>query len=134
MKRYAAPKQLPPTAHVFGNEVGDRVPDIRTEWEETCEAGNGTGLKYHDLRREFGSRLLETPGVSVHHVRDALGHADLKTTSRYLATTIKKLADVMRPKEQHRAAGFAQDSHKPPADQPHDEASDSRENPSNLLN
>jgi DNA-3-methyladenine glycosylase I len=45
-----------------------------------------TNLKFHDLRREFGSRLLEVVGGNSAIVRDWLGHADL-TTKRCLATS-----------------------------------------------
>jgi integrase len=99
-----------PSAHVFGNEVGERVPDIRRDWASTCQAAGIAGLHFHDLRREFGSRLLETPGVGPHHVRDCLGHANITTTSTYLATTIAALQHVGRQFEQHRQirTAFAQ--------------------------
>ncbi len=42
-------------------------------------------LHLHDLRREFARRLLES-GADQHDVRDFLGHANITTTSRYLAT------------------------------------------------
>lgn len=75
-----------PDASVFGNEVGEPILDIKTEWKAVCTAANITGLVLHDLRHEFGSRLLESernPAV----VRDWLGHANITTTSRYVATT-----------------------------------------------
>lgn len=99
-----------PSAIVFGNEVGEQIVDIRCAWMETCAAAGITGLHFHDLRREFASRLRETPGISDHHVRDWLGHADMATTSRYLATTRVGLQHARRAFEQHRD-GFAQDSH-----------------------
>jgi integrase len=95
---------------VFGNGVGERVTDIRPEWVETCQASEITGLHFHDLRREFASRLRETPGISDHHVRDWLGHADMATTSKYLATTRVGLQQARRVFEQHRA-GFAHGLH-----------------------
>jgi integrase len=127
---------LPPTAHVFGDEVGGRVKDFREQWRRTCDAAKVTGLRFHDLRREFGSQLLETPGVSVHHVRDALGHADLKTTSRYLSTTPEQLDDVMRRREAHRerAAGFAHGSHTNRPDAPAEALAEGPKNTGNLLN
>jgi integrase len=89
-------------------------------------------LKFHDLRREFGSQLLKTPGVTVHHVRDALGHADLNTTSRYLSMTLDALEAAMRRREARRA-GFAQDSHTPTNDAPADTTASHVENPANTL-
>ena len=67
----------------------------------------GESLSQHvafDLRREFASRLRESPGVSDHHVRDWLGHADLATTSRYLATTRVGLRHARAAFERHWAA------------------------------
>jgi integrase len=66
-----------PGAFVFGNEVGEPIADIRQAWQQTCAAAGSTRLHFHDLRREFASRLRETPGISDHHVRDWLGHADM---------------------------------------------------------
>ena len=57
------------------------------------------GLHFHDLRREFGSRLRETPGMSDHEVRDWLGHASITTTSRYLRSTPMRLAQALERME-----------------------------------
>jgi integrase len=101
----------PLEAFVFGNEVGERISDIRDDWAKTCKAAGITGLNFHDLRREFASRLRETPGVSDHHVRDWLGHADMATTSKYLSTTRTGLQQARRQFERHRES-FAHDLHK----------------------
>lgn len=39
-------------------------------------------LRWHDLRHEYASRLVER-GVPLSHVRDLLGHASIVTTERY---------------------------------------------------
>jgi site-specific recombinase XerD len=52
------------------------------------------GLHFHDLRREFGSRLLES-GADFHDVREFLGHANITTTSRYLASTPQRLEKAL---------------------------------------
>ena len=109
--------ELGPEAFVFGNEVGEPVGDIRDVWAETCRAAKIAGLHFHDLRREFASRLRETPGISDHHVRDWLGHADLATTSRYLSTTRVGLQQARKVFEQHRAL-FAHDSHTEGSEEP----------------
>jgi len=103
--------EQPASAFVFGNEVGEPTKDIRDEWLQTCKAAGIAGLHFHDLRREFASRLRETPGVTDHHVRDWLGHADLATTSRYLATTRAGLQQARRAFERRSAESFAHDSH-----------------------
>lgn len=76
-------RALPPTAFVFGNEVGERVASIKTAWRGACARAGIADLHFHDLRHEAGSRKLEA-GWPVHAVQVWLGHADVATTSRYL--------------------------------------------------
>lgn len=67
----------------------------KKRWATACKAAGITGLHFHDLRHEAGSRMLEA-GWPLHHVRDLLGHADIKTTSTYLNATKYHLHDSMR--------------------------------------
>jgi len=53
--------------------------------ESTC-----AWISIHDLRREFGSRLLES-GAALHDVSYWLGHTNVSTTSQYLRTTVERL-------------------------------------------
>ena len=62
------------------------------------------GLRFHDLCREFACRLLESGDV-----RDFLGHANITTTSRYLASTPVRLE---QRSPAWKAAAFAHHSHK----------------------
>jgi integrase len=100
---------LPLTAHVFGNEVGEQVLSIRTEWDLTTERARISNLHFHDLRREFGCRLLEA-GASLNAVRDFLGHTNVTTTNTYLSTTPVHLQDALRKLEDSRRirTSFAQ--------------------------
>ena len=52
-------------------------------------------LRFHDLRHEAGSRLLDQ-GWPLHHVQAMLGHADAKTTSIYLNVTTQHLQNSMK--------------------------------------
>jgi integrase len=91
LRRHACDgKEQPTTAYVFGNEVGERVKSIRTAWELTCERAAISDLHFHDLRREFASRLLESH-ADLHDVQMFLGHAAITTTSRYLQSTPVRL-------------------------------------------
>ena len=85
-----------PDAYVFGNELGEPgvSKTIEDWWRKACARAQITDLHFHDLRREAASRLLEG-GVPEQYVQQILGHADLTTTSRYLATTRKGLQQVM---------------------------------------
>jgi integrase len=115
-----------PDDYVFGNELGQRVGSFKRAWQTLVLKAHGYSarwkkggwteldaeskaryqsidLHFHDLRREFASRLREAPGISDHEVRDWLGHANITTTSRYLATTRTTLQQARKKFEQHRS-------------------------------
>ena len=93
---------LPSEAYVFGNELGEPIKSVRKAWGAACEKAGITDLYLHDLRRESASRLVEGH-VPENAVQSLLGHANLTTTSRYLATTRNGLHQVMRQYEQRRS-------------------------------
>ena len=94
--RHYAPdrEEHPETAYVFGNAVGERILRINTAWRTTCRKAGIVDLHFHDLRREFGCRLLET-SAGLHDVREYLGHANISTTSRYLRSGTRRLAAAL---------------------------------------
>ncbi len=95
-------------AFVFGNAVGERVKSVKTAWAGTCRRAGIGGLQTRDLRREFASRLRES-GASDHDVRDFLGHANITTTSRYLASTPLRLEQALAKLEaRNRRTSVAQ--------------------------
>jgi integrase len=95
-----------PDAHVFGDETGGRVGRITTAWNATCRRAGIEGLRFHDLRHEFISRLLEA-GVAIHKVRDWAGHRSIATTGIYANTTLAHLEDARRAFEARATAGTA---------------------------
>ena len=124
--RSLAPDGVPfgPQAYVFGNLVGERVGSIKKAWMTTVLRAHGhtpewepggrknhltaasracyrrIGLHFHDLRREFGSRVLES-GSSLVEARDLLGHANISQTSTYLQSTAKSLGLAIEKKERY---------------------------------
>jgi integrase len=88
-------ERLPTDTYVFGNELGEPRLSIQDTWEKACKAAEILDLHFHDLRREFASRLLETPGVSVHDVSDWIGHSSVVTTTRYLASNSTRKQHVL---------------------------------------
>jgi len=89
---------FPPDAYVFGNAVGEQLVTIKTAWRNTCRRADIRDLRFHDLRREFACRLLES-AADLHDVRDFLGHANITTTSRYLRSTPVRLAQALERME-----------------------------------
>jgi DNA-binding transcriptional MerR regulator len=88
-------------AYVFGNAVGERLDSIKTAWKATCGRAGIEDLHFHDLQREAAWRWFEA-GVPLHHIRDLLGHADISTTSRYIAVTPTELQRSMQMAEERQ--------------------------------
>jgi integrase len=102
-----AGEPLPPQAYVFGNEIGQRSESIKSAWRLVCRRAGIENLRFHDLRREAGSRWLEG-GVPLQTVRDWLGHTNISQTSTYLESTLTGQHEAMRRFEQVRAAQVPQ--------------------------
>lgn len=100
-RRDPADEEHPPTARVFGNEIGQRVGSIKTAWNAACRRARIEDLHFHDLRREAGSRWLEG-GVPLQTVRDWLGHTSVAQTSTYLASTLHTQHEAMRRFDERR--------------------------------
>lgn len=84
VRRYAPDGTAhPPTAYVFGDAVGGKFDSIKTGWRSACKKAGIENLHAHDLRRTFGSRLLER-GASLMTVSRLLGHKLISTTNTYL--------------------------------------------------
>ena len=109
----------PDSTYVYGNECGEIIDPDKTAWNPTCARAGITGLRFHDLRREFACRLVVS-GAEQHDVRDFLGHANITTTSRYLASTPVRLAQALERMESPIRTKFAQTENQP-ADADHDD-------------
>lgn len=77
-------------------EQGEGKKPLRTAVlaPESRAALRSINLHFHDLRREAGSRWLEG-GVSLHTIRDWLGHSNIAQTSTYLSGTKQGQHDEM---------------------------------------
>jgi integrase len=82
-----AGEPLPQDAYVFGDEVGRRRYSIKTAWRLTLKRANITGLHFHDLRREAGSRWMDA-GIPLATIQRWLGHANISQTSTYLGASL----------------------------------------------
>jgi Phage integrase family len=111
MRRHAPDGTLlPVTAYVFGTAVGEPIAKEQAGdlWRATCARAKVTDLHFHDLRREFACRLMES-GASAHETRDALGHSNLTMTNQYLSTSGIGLARAFDRFERARGAGIEPD-------------------------
>jgi Phage integrase family len=125
---------LPPSAHVFGDEIGQRIGNVRRAWqtavlrahghkpvldleeEDRGEGEGGTRLSpeseaaYRTINLHFhdlrheGGSRLLEAGWPVHDVQHMPGHASLQQTSTYLNATLGGLHESMRNLDQSRPA------------------------------
>jgi integrase len=73
-----------PRDHVFVNRDGGALDGsaLRRRYIRTLDAAGLRRLTFHDLRHTFGSHAIN--GASIVQVQAWMGHADIKTTQRYL--------------------------------------------------
>lgn len=96
-------EEYPPEAAVFGEVTGQPIKSIDTAWRSACKRAGIVGLRFHDLRREFGCRLIES-GAGLHDAREFLGHANISTTSRYLRASALSLKRAIEGLDRMEAA------------------------------
>jgi integrase len=70
--------------------IGISAPTLRRLFEAARKKAGLPALRWHDLRRSFGTWLVQG-GATLADARDLLGHGDVKTTSIYLATARQDL-------------------------------------------
>jgi hypothetical protein len=69
--------------HVFSYaRTGLKLTTFRHAWEGACQVAKISGLRFHDLRHKFATRL-RAKGVHEMDIMTLLGHTTLQMTSRY---------------------------------------------------
>ena len=76
-------EKKPATCRVCSNGVGEPMGKFDTAWRTARRKAGVENRRWHDMRHEFASRLLEM-GANIIQVRDLLGHTDVKVTQKYL--------------------------------------------------
>lgn len=70
--------------YVFTNPgSNDRFREIKRSFKTGCRKAKIEGLRFHDLRHTFASRLVRN-GVDIGTLRKLLGHSTLLVTQRYV--------------------------------------------------
>lgn len=84
--------------------AGETARRIRTALltPASREAYRAIDLRFHDLRREAGSRWLDG-GVPLHRIKQWLGHANIAQTSTYLEADAADNDEAMRRYEEGQA-------------------------------
>jgi len=81
-----------------GRIRGQRYPltaaGVKTYWSRLRKRAGIVGLRFHDLRHDFGTKLLRATG-NLKLTQKAMNHRDLKTTLRYAHVLDAEVADGM---------------------------------------
>ena len=79
----AALRSHSPSSFLFRNAKTEKpLTSIKTAFKAACRRAGIVGLRFHDLRHTFASRLVES-GADLITVKELLGHSSVKITERY---------------------------------------------------
>jgi integrase len=82
----------------FGRIKGERYPityaGVQSYWKRLCKRTGIVGLRWHDLRHDFGTKLLRVTG-NVKLVQKAMNHRNINTTLRYAHVLDQEVRDGM---------------------------------------
>lgn len=85
----------PESGHLFCNPAtGKPRTEIKNSWRSALKAAGIEGLRFHDLRHTFGTRAIDA-GARLPAVKEVMGHADIKTTMRYVHATDSAKRDAV---------------------------------------
>ena len=88
-------KAAPADEFVFANpKTGTPFVSIFVSWDTARKRAGMPELRIHDLRHSFASFLVNA-GRSLYEVQELLGHADIRTTSRYSHLSRERLRDAV---------------------------------------
>jgi integrase len=78
-------KPVSKSEYVFTSSRGKHFSTIRRAFTSACLRAGIKGLRFHDLRHTFGTRLIRS-GVDIVTVQHLLGHYSVTVTQRYTHT------------------------------------------------
>lgn len=88
-------KSDPAFEHIFTNpHTGRPFVSIFYSWDTARKEAGLLEMRIHDLRHSFASFLVNA-GRSLYEVQELLGHADIRTTSRYAHLSRERLREAV---------------------------------------
>ena len=101
-----------PEAYVFTRGDDEAIKSFRTGWERARKAAKCATVRFHDLRSEYASRLVEH-GVPLSQVRDLLGHCSIVVTERYDRQVLASLKTAVNKLDDGQSVNFLSTSNDP---------------------
>jgi integrase len=87
--------------HVFSyTRTRLKLTTFRHAWEGACTEANIYGLRFHDLRHTFATRL-RARGVHEMDIMSLLGHTTLQMASRYTHAMLENLRTAVDSLNKH---------------------------------
>ena len=81
---------------IFPNpHTGKPYINFYCSWDNARKRAGLKDFRIHDLRHSFASSLVNA-GRSLYEVQELLGHADIKTTSRYAHLSRERLIEAVQ--------------------------------------
>jgi integrase len=105
-------KPKAPDVPVFTRGDDDAIKSFRTAWERARKAAGCETVRFHDLRSEYASRLVEH-GVPLSQVRDLLGHCSIVVTERYDRQVLASLKNAVGKLDDGQTFNFLSTSDEP---------------------
>lgn len=93
---------------VFTRGGNAALKSFRTAWEASRERAKLIDIRFHDLRSEYASRLVER-GIPLSQVRELLGHCSIVVTERYDRQVLATLKEAVSKLDDGRPFKILQD-------------------------
>ena len=92
------------SAFLFRNAMTEKpLGSVKTAFKAACRRAGIIGLRFHDLRHTFASRLIEH-GADLITVKELLGHSSVKITERYTHSQSEQKKNAVELLVERRAA------------------------------
>jgi len=75
-------KEVKDSEFIFAKGNGNKLWAVRSAFLRACKRAGFVGLRFHDLRHTFATRLV-TSGIDLATVQKLLGHENIQMTLRY---------------------------------------------------
>ncbi len=78
--------------------------DMKTPFKRACRISGIEGMRFHDLRHTFATRLIAN-GIDIETVRDLLGHHSIVVTQRYVHSSDerrRKAVEILTKKNEKK--------------------------------